>query len=118
MNKPNILFVCSRNKWRSPTAEQIYKRHNEIYVRSAGLSTKGNRQVTEKDVIWADLIIFMENWHKSKLTAQFRGTTHFPKMEVLNISDDYRYMDDELIDLIQPQVDYLLKQYFNIEQMR
>jgi len=24
MEKPHILFVCSRNKWRSPTAEAIY----------------------------------------------------------------------------------------------
>jgi predicted protein tyrosine phosphatase len=115
MNKPNILFVCSRNRWRSPTAEKIYSRHNEIFVRSAGLSTKGNRRVTEKDISWADLIIFMENWHKSKLKAQYRGTIDFPKMEVLNIPDDYRYMDDDLINLIKSQVDYLLKQYFDIE---
>ncbi len=116
MNKPKILFVCSRNRWRSPTAEHIYKHHHEISVRSAGLSTKGIRQATEKDILWADLIIFMENAHKSRLMAQYRGTINFPKMEVLDIPDDYGYMDDELIDLIKPQVDYILKQYFDIEQ--
>jgi predicted protein tyrosine phosphatase len=114
MNKPKILFVCSRNKWRSPTAEKIYQKNDKISVKSAGISTKGNRQINEKDILWANLIVFMENWHKSKLTAQYRGTVQIPKTEVLNIPDEYKYMDDELVEIMKPQIDFLLKKYFDI----
>ena len=117
MNKPKILFVCSRNKWRSPTAEKIYWNHNKISVRSAGLSSKGNHQINEKDISWADLIIFMENWHKSKLIAQYRGTVRIPKTEVLNIPDEFKYMDDEMIEIMKPQIDFLIKKYFKIHSL-
>ncbi|NYN06569.1 phosphotyrosine protein phosphatase, partial [Salmonella enterica subsp. enterica serovar Typhimurium] len=23
----NVLFICSRNQWRSPTAEQVFRRY-------------------------------------------------------------------------------------------
>jgi predicted protein tyrosine phosphatase len=117
MNKPKILFVCSRNKWRSPTAEEIYKRHPQISVKSGGLSTKGNHQVNEKDIEWADLIIFMENGHRAKLMAQYRGSMKFPYTEVLNIPDEYQYMDDDLVEILKVQVDYLLKKHFGIEPL-
>ena len=115
MTKPNILFVCSRNKWRSPTAERIYRDNPHIFVRSGGLSTKGNHQVNENDIQWADLIIVMEGWHRSKLFAQFRGTVQLPRTEVLNIPDEYQYMDEALIEILESQIDYLLKQHFSIE---
>jgi predicted protein tyrosine phosphatase len=114
MNKPNVLFICSRNKWRSPTAERIYRGNPHIFVRSGGTSTKGYHQVNENDIRWADLIIFMENRHKSKLTAQFRGRVPFPPTEVLGIPDEYEYMDEELIEILKPQVDYLLQKHFSI----
>lgn len=78
------------------------------------MSTKGNRQINEKDILWADLIVLMENWHKSKLMAQYRGIVQIPKTEVLNIPDEYKYMDDELIEIMKPQIDFLLKKYFDI----
>jgi len=38
----NLLFVCSKNKWRSPTAETLYRRDLKDVMRSVGasLSTK------------------------------------------------------------------------------
>ena len=104
MDKPKILFVCSRNKWRSPTAERIYRDNPYIFVRSGGISTKGNHQVNERDIQWADLIIFMENWHRSKLMAQYKGIIQFPRTEVLDIPDEYQYMDEELITYVQDTV--------------
>ena len=32
----NLLFVCSRNQWGSPTVESIYKNYSGINVKSAG----------------------------------------------------------------------------------
>jgi predicted protein tyrosine phosphatase len=31
-----VLFVCSQNKWRSPTAECVFARRGDIEVASAG----------------------------------------------------------------------------------
>jgi predicted protein tyrosine phosphatase len=56
----------------------------------------------------------MENWHKSKMIHQFRGTTPIPKTEVLNIPDEYEYMDEELIDNLKHQIDFLIKTHFGI----
>lgn len=34
----NVLFVCGRNKWRSPTAEQVFADWPGIVCASAGLN--------------------------------------------------------------------------------
>ena len=67
----NILFVCSRNRWRSPTAEQLFRNYPGIAVRSAGTSPSARKHVSLEDVRWADLFLVMEEKHKSRLVAQF-----------------------------------------------
>jgi len=44
----NIFLICSRNQWRSPTGEQVWKNYPELKVRSAGTSTKARRAVNIK----------------------------------------------------------------------
>ena len=44
--KQNVLFICSRNQWRSPTAEQVYRKHPLLAVRSAGTSLNARRKVS------------------------------------------------------------------------
>jgi hypothetical protein len=53
----NVLFVCSRNQWRSPTAEQIFAQHPGLSVRSGGTSESARRRVSLKDAQWADIIL-------------------------------------------------------------
>lgn len=48
--KQNLLFVCSKNQWRSPTAEQVWRRHPGLSVRSAGTSHQARQTVSEDDV--------------------------------------------------------------------
>ncbi len=33
----NVLFIRSRSQWRSPTAEQVWRRHPLVSARSAGI---------------------------------------------------------------------------------
>ena len=42
----NILFICSRNQWRSPTGEQVWRNHPEVSVRSASNGSKARRIFT------------------------------------------------------------------------
>ncbi len=46
----NILFVCSRNQWRSPTAEQVWRRHPQFNVRSGGTSLSARHTVSAQDI--------------------------------------------------------------------
>lgn len=92
-DKLKVLFICSRNQWRSPTAEQVFRRHPALAVRSAGTSASARKQVSHLELAWADVVIVMESKHKSRLLA---------------IPDDYRFMDTELVELLEAAVPPLL----------
>lgn len=104
----NLLFVCSRNQWRSPTAEKIYSKCPGVNVRSAGTSRNARRTITSNDLQWADLVLVMESKHRQKLRADFPGEMKHKKCHVLEIPDDYEYMDPDLIDMIRQSVDEVL----------
>ena len=100
----NILFICSRNQWRSPTGEQVWKNHPELAVRSAGTSAKARRTVSTKDIQWADVVFAMEEKHKNRLKAQFTRLLSHKDVQVLDIPDEYQYMDSELIEIMKQTV--------------
>lgn len=104
MEVRNILFICSRNQWRSPTGEQVWKNHPELSVRSAGTSPKAKRTVNVKDIQWADVIFVMEEKHKNRLKAQFTRLLNFKDIQVLDIPDEYQYMDEELVEIMKQSV--------------
>jgi predicted protein tyrosine phosphatase len=96
-----ILFVCGRNQWRSPTAERIYRNDPRVDVRSAGVSNHARRQVSGGDLDWADLVLVMERKHGARIRAQFPDRALFPRMDSLEIPDEYHAMDEELVALIR-----------------
>jgi predicted protein tyrosine phosphatase len=99
-----VLFLCGKNRWRSPTAEQIFARHSEIECASAGLSRDAENPLTAELVEWADLIFVMEREHQTKLSARFKPSLTGKKVVCLNIPDRYRYMEPALIALLQSKV--------------
>lgn len=100
-----LLFVCSRNKWRSPTAEAIYRHRQGLSVRSAGTEPSARFRVSSKDIAWADTIFVMEKKHKQRLLTNFPGETTNKKVVILYIEDDYKYMDEELVEMIKQSVE-------------
>lgn len=111
--RPNILFVCARNKRRSRTAEYIFKNNDRFNVRSAGLSPSSERKLSEKDLQWADMILVMEKNHRSKVREQY-GHLDLPPIEILDIEDEYEFMDDALICLLQEKVDAVLRRLYSL----
>lgn len=109
MEKLNILFVCSRNKWRSRTAETIYKNSQAFNVQSAGTEPSAVVKVSVKHVLWEDIIFAMEKKHKQRLKEKFPDETMNKKIIILNIEDNYTYMDEELIEIIKTSVDFYLE---------
>ncbi len=106
--KQNVLFICSKNQWRSPTAEQVFRRHPLLAVRSAGTSPGARRTVSADDIAWAGVILVMEEKHKSRLKAEFSALLAGRVIHVLDIPDDYRYMDPELVEQLEQCVPALL----------
>jgi protein-tyrosine phosphatase len=104
----NLLFVCSRNRWRSPTAEAIYKSRQGHDVRSAGTEPSARVRVSSKDILWADIIFAMEKKHKERILDRFHMETDSKQLVVLDIEDDYEYMDEELVQMIRLSVDHYL----------
>lgn len=100
----NLLFICSRNKWRSPTAEKVWRKHPDFNVRSAGTSPKARKTVSSSDIRWADVIFVMEQKHKNRLKAEFTWLLEHRALHVLDIPDEYQYMDDELIKELEISV--------------
>ena len=105
----NILFICSRNQWRSPTAEKIYAKDPRMNVRSAGTSPKAKKTVNAKDIAWAELIFVMEYKHKERLKTAFGKLLQYKKIIVLDIPDEYQYMNETLVELLQSSVEGYLK---------
>ena len=100
----NLLFVCTKNKWRSPTAENIYSNYPNLNARSAGISRSARKQIHSKDVNWADIIFVMENKHKRYIHEQFQNQISQKELIVLDIPDDYQYMDQALVSWLQDSV--------------
>lgn len=105
----NVLFICSRNKWRSPTAERIFKDYPGIRTQSAGTSGSSAAKVSSKSISWADLIFVMEKKHQVILLEKFPVEIHGKKVAVLDIEDEYQYMDEDLIDELKAKVDPYLR---------
>jgi len=97
--------VCSRNKWRSATAETIYKNSQEHRVKSAGTEPSAVQKVSEKMIQWADLIFAFEKRHKERLQERFGDALKYKHIVILDIADDYTYMDEELVNMIQLSVE-------------
>jgi len=116
--KPHILFVCSRNKWRSPTAEATYANDARVEVRAVGLSGKSPRQLSEVDLQWADIVLVMERGHKARILNRFRDFDILPRIEVMEIPDEYEYMDEELVGMIRSQTEHFIEKVIGIEQER
>ncbi|MEK3916803.1 low molecular weight protein tyrosine phosphatase family protein [Paenibacillus sp. FSL H7-0331] len=99
-----ILFICSKNKWRSLTAEQIFNGRNGHEVKSAGTEEKARIRVTEGHIGWADLIFVMEKKHLRRLKDKFSIEISQKRVICLDILDDFNFMDQDLIEILESRV--------------
>lgn len=100
----HVLFVCSRNRLRSPTAEHVFRSWPGVQVASAGLKPDADEVVTSEDLEWADLVLVMEKKHKQELSRRFMPFLRHTPVAVLGIPDDYVYMAPALVDLLLRKV--------------
>jgi predicted protein tyrosine phosphatase len=105
----HVLFICTRNRLRSPTAEQVFADRDGIETRSAGLARDADTPVSPELLAWADVVFVMEKVHRTRLTQKFRPHLGGRRVICLDIPDDYDYMDPELVRLLNAKVPRFLR---------
>lgn len=109
MTARRVLFLCSRHRLRSPTAEQVFRAWPGLEVDSAGLAPDADTPLSADQVAWAELILVMENAHRRRLQSHFAGPLKGKRVVVLGIPDDYGFMQPELVDLLLRKAGPLLR---------
>ena len=100
----NLLFVCTENRLRSPTAELVFSAYPNLEVLSAGTNKDAETTVSGDLIEWADIVFVMEKMHQSKLAKKFKEQLKNKRLICLAIPDDYAYMQPELIRLLKNKV--------------
>ena len=104
----NVLFVCSQNRLRSPTAEAVFASHDGLSALSAGTNSDAETPVSGDLIEWADVIFVMERTHRNRIAKKFRPLLRSKRVVVLGIPDEYEYMDPELIEILKRRIPRLL----------
>ena len=99
-----VLFICTQNKQRSPTAEQVFAANPGVEARSAGTAIDAEKSVTREMVEWADMIFVMEALHYRLLQEQFGELVKTKEVIILRIPDEFLYMDPRLVELLKGKV--------------
>ncbi len=99
-----LLFVCSRNRLRSPTAEAVFSTHPNVEASSAGTNPDADNPVSADLIEWADIILVMEPIHLKRLNERFQSLLKDKNVVVLGIPDKYGYMDEKLIALLKSKM--------------
>jgi predicted protein tyrosine phosphatase len=104
-----ILFVCTQNRLRSPTAEQVFSQWPGIESASAGVHSSADVPLDAELIQWADIIFVMEAAHKTKMSAKFKKYLDGKRVVCLGIPDDYQFMEPALVEILERKVGPFLK---------
>ncbi len=103
-----LLFVCSENRLRSPTAEAVFSEYDGVEAIGAGTNADAATPVSGDLIEWADVILVMEYVHKQKINNKFSALLRDKRLVVLDIPDHYFYMQPELVELLVSRVSRLV----------
>jgi predicted protein tyrosine phosphatase len=98
------LFVCGKNRLRSPTAEHIFAKVAGLETLSAGVNRDADEPLTDELVAWADIIFVMERAHRRKLQTSHRVALKGKQVLVLGIPDEYAFMEPALVALLEAKM--------------
>jgi predicted protein tyrosine phosphatase len=101
----NILFICGKNKLRSPTADVHFSSYVGVQTDSAGVSNDADQILNLEQIEWADIIFFMERKYLKRVSGKFAKQLVGKKVICLGIPDIYRYMQEELVQLLKLKVE-------------
>lgn len=104
-----VLFVCTVNRLRSPTAETLFSTLPGVEALSAGTDAQAETPLSKELVASADVIFAMEKHHRDKIRKKFKDRPADNRIITLNIPDDYERDDPDLIELLDAKVTHRLE---------
>ncbi len=87
-----VLFICSRNRLRSPSAERLFANWPGVETDSAGLAADAETPQEQEQLEWATLVVVMERRHRRALLRRHAAAMKGKRLVCLDIPDDYAYM--------------------------
>lgn len=99
-----LLFICSENRLRSPTAEAVFSEYEGVEAIGAGTNADAETPVSGDLFEWADIILVMEKVHRNKVSKKYKELLKDKGVVVLDIPDIYECMQPELIRLLKAKV--------------
>ena len=103
-----LLFVCSENRLRSPTAEAVFSEYEGVEAIGAGTNADAATPVSGDLIEWADIVLVMEKAHRTKISAKYQALLKGKRLVVLDVQDNYACMQPELIQLLKSKVGKIL----------
>ena len=104
-----LLFICSENKLRSPTAETIFSEYEGVEAIGAGTNSDAETPVSGDLIEWADIVLVMEKAHRNKVSKKYKKLLKDKRLVVLDIPDNYDCMQPELIQLLKSKVSRVVR---------
>lgn len=95
-----VLFVCTQNRLRSPTAEALFRTLPDWEVASAGTARDADTPLTRDLLEWADVAAHMEKSHRDWIRSKLRGVLPDDRLVTLGVPDDDEFMDPDLVMLL------------------
>lgn len=105
----NLLFVYSKNRLRSPTAEALFSGCDGIVAIGAGVNPDSPTPLSGDQIEWADIVFVMEESQRQRIARRFAPLLHGKRVVVLGIPDNYEFMDPMLIKLLKEKVEKHLR---------
>ncbi|RCU49992.1 phosphotyrosine protein phosphatase [Corallincola holothuriorum] len=100
----NLLFVCSENRLRSPTGEEVFSAYEGVQAIGCGTNSDAETPLSGDLVEWADVILVMEKTHKNKVSKKYKDLLKGKRLVCLDIPDIYDCMQPELVKLLKARV--------------
>ncbi len=101
------LFVCSAGILRSPTAALHFAKTKGWNTRAVGDNEEfALIPVSEALMVWADLVFVMSTDQRIHLKQKF-GQSFEGKIFVMNIEDDFGFMDEQLVGFLDASMEHL-----------
>lgn len=100
----NLLFICSENRLRSPTAENVFSAYPGIRAIGAGTGVNARTPVSRDLIEWADIVLVMEKRHQDEVARKYKDVLKEKLLVCLDIPDHYEFMQPELITLLKERV--------------
>lgn len=100
----NLLFVCSENRLRSPTGEDVFNQYENVSAIGCGTNKDAFTPISGDLIEWADIIFVMEKSHRNKVSKKFKDLLKGKRLICLDIPDEFERGDPVLVRLLENRV--------------